>query len=480
MAERFNPTLMENTITLLAYSDEHGKIIARLVTPDLFEGDYRIVATRVLTYWQQFQQAPKVHTADLFDDILSDPHNRKANTFRRILTNMLALSEGMNTAYIIDQVRSFSETQRIKGAILTSAEQINAKQQHAVEEIRSIWNELLRDRHVDFEPGLRLSEFDKVLAAMENQQSEFKSGIKVLDDHYIVPYRRAVMLLLGAAKRGKSWGLVHLGKQALLQRKKVVHVTLEMSAEEVAQRYYQSLFAVPKRKAEIDLTSFQKNRNGELEEFVTRTITPEFAFDSPHIRDELETRILYRGLLYENLIIKKFPMRSMSMDMLEGYLDNLEVTEKFIPDMLILDYIGITKTDAKNHRISLGRNGEDFRGICDRRHLAGVTAHQISRAGAEAFQSGSAHIAEDWSLIATADQIIAYSSTDAEHKYGLARLFVDRARGEGDRFGALITQSYATGQFALDSIFLKSEYFEMLKDLTGDSDEPIEDEEDEE
>lgn len=479
MAERFNPTLQENTITILAYSDEHGKVVANLITSDLFEGDYRVIATRILTYWQQFQQAPKVHTADLFDDILSDPHNRKANTFRRILTNMVALSEGMNTEYIIDQVRQFSEVQRIKGAILTSAEQINAKQEHAVEEIKTIWNDLLRSRQVDFDPGLRLSEFDKVLAALAARSDEFKSGIKVLDDRNIVPYRGAMTLILGAAKRGKSWYLIHLGKQALLQRKKVVHITLEMSAEEVAQRYYQSLFAVLKRQAEIELPILQKDKYGELKGFETKIHRPEFAFNSPHIRDELETRILYRGLLFDNLIIKQFPTRSLSMDMLRGYLDNLEVVEKIIPDMLILDYIGITKTDPKNHRISLGRNGEDFRGILGERHMAGVTAAQISKAGAESLQAGSTHVAEDWSLIATADQIIAISNTDAEHQYGLARLFADRVRGEGDRFGALITQSYATGQFCLDSTLLKSEYFAMLKDLIGDADEELSEDDEE-
>jgi hypothetical protein len=392
---------------------------------------------------------------------------------------MVALSEGMNTAYIIDQVRQFSEVQRIKGAILTSAEQINAKQEHAVDEIKTIWNELLRSRQIDFDPGLRLSEFDKVLAALATQFVEFKSGIKVLDDRNIVPYRGGVMLVLGAAGLGKSWYLIHLGKQALLQRKKVVHITLEMSAEECAQRYYQSLFAVPKRQAEVELPVLQKNKYGDLKGFETRTARPEFAFNSPHIRDELETRVLYRGLLFDNLIIKRFPPRALSMDMLRGYLDNLEIVEKFIPDMIILDYIGITKTDPKNHRIHLGRNAEEYRGICVERHAAGVTAHQISKAGAESLQAGSTHVAEDWSLIATHDQVIAYSSTDAEHQYGLARLFVSKARSETDKFGALITQSYATGQFCLDSSLLNSEYFAMLKELTGDKEEASEDDEDE-
>lgn len=481
MVELLNSTLQENVITLLAHNDEQGKVVASLVDPQLFEGEYRVIAARLLTYWKQFQQAPKVHTADLFADILEDPGNRKSQTYRRILTNMLALSEGVNTAYVVDQVRLQHRTIKLKAAIIQGAELLHAKEHHAIEEVESIWNEVLRGREIDFDPGIRLSEFDRVLDYLARQFSEFRCGIQVLDDHNIVPYRGGVMLLLGAAGRGKSWGLIHLGKHALLQRKKIVHVTLEMSSEEVLQRYYQSLFAAPKRDAEIQLTRILRSKN-EVKGFEEFDIRPEFAFDSPHIRDELETRISWQGNRFENMIVKRFPPRSLSPDMLRGYLDNLEVTEKFIPDMVILDYLGIMKTDAKNHRISLGRVAEDFRAICVERHVAGVTAHQISKAGAEALQSQSTHVAEDWSLIATHDQVITYSSTDQEHKYGLARLFVAKARSEEDKFGALITQNYQTGQFCLDSAFLSSDYFDILHEYAGDEEEteqPEDDEDDE-
>ena len=481
MAEFLNSTLQENCITLIAHNDEYGKVVAGLIDPQLFEGDYKVLATRIIGYWHQFGEAPKAHTADLIADILEDPHNRKAQTYRRILNNMLALSEQVNTAYVVDQVRLHHRTQRIKDGILKSAEQINSKQQHAIGEVEAIWNELLRAREIDFDPGIRGSEFDRVLKALAVQQSEFRCGIKVLDDRNIVPYRGAVMLWLGAAGAGKSFALIHLGKHALLQRKKVLHITLEMSAEEVLQRYYQSMFAVPRRNAEVLITSIQRNDKNEVKGFEQTEAHPQFSFDSPYVRDELETRINLRGTLFDNLIIKRFPPRALSMDMLRGYLDNLEITEKFIPDMTVLDYIGITKTDAKNHRIHLGRNAEEFRGICVERHQVGVTAHQISKVGAEAIQSQSTHVSEDWSLIATHDQVVTYSSTNAEHQYGLARLFVSKARSEEDKFGALITQQYATGQFCLDSAYLKSEYFDLLRDLTGDEEQndPIDDEEDE-
>jgi replicative DNA helicase len=470
MAETFNTTLMENVVTLLAYDDAHGKVVAALVDPSLFEGDFRLLATKIIEYWHQFGQAPKSHTADLLAEVLDDPQNRKAGTYRRILTNMLALSESMNTAYVVDQVRTFSRMQRLKDAILKSAEQLNSKQQHAIGEVEDIWNGLLRSREIDYDPGIRLSEIDRVLSYLSQQFGEFKTGVGELDRRNIVPYRGGVMLWLGAAKAGKSWALINCGKHALLQRKKVVHVTLEMSAEEVTQRYYQALFSVPKRSAEVKVTTLDL-RDGVLEGFGEDTVEPDFSFDSIYLREELETRITGNGRRFENILIKQFPPRSLTASGLRGYLDNIEITEKFIPDILILDYIGIMQTDAKNHRISLGRVFEEFRAICVERKIAGVTAAQLSKAGAEAIQSSSTHVAEDWSLIGTADQVVSYSATDAERRFGLARLFVPNARAEQDRFGVLITQNYQLGQFCLDSVYLKPSYFDKLKDLVGE-DEP--------
>ena len=470
MNEKFTTTLMENVITLLAYNDEQGKVIAGLIDPALFEGEYRLLAERIIRYWQQFSEAPKVHTADLLDDILDDPHNRKAQTYRRILTNMLALSDSMNTTYVVEQVRTLSRMQRLKAAILKSAEQLNSKQQHAIGEVEDIWNELLRGREMDYDPGVRLTDIDRVLNYLQIQQSEFKTGIGELDKHNIVPYRNGVMLWLGAAKSGKSWALTHVGKHAVMQRKKVVHVSLEMSAEEVTQRYFQSLFAVPKRQAELKITTLDMD-DGKLVGFGEEIIDPEFTFQTPYLREELETRLVWNGRRFDNLLIKRFPTRGLTVNGLRGYLDNIEVSEKFIPDMLILDYIGIMQTDAKNHRISLGRTLEDFRGLCVERNIAGVTAGQISKAGAEAFQPSSTHVAEDWSLIGTADTTVVLAKTNSEHQLGLARLFVSNARAEQDRFGCIITQNYPTGQFCLESAYLRPSYFDKLKEALGEEEE---------
>src|SRR5579862_2406127 len=119
--DKLGASQQENLLALLAYSDEHGRLLAT-VDPALFEGDYREIATRAIDYWRQQGEAPKHHTADLFADILEDQQNRKAPTFRRILVMMLQLSESINSAYVMTDLNRFITQQKMKATILRSAD----------------------------------------------------------------------------------------------------------------------------------------------------------------------------------------------------------------------------------------------------------------------------------------------------------------------------------------------------------------------
>ena len=133
--ERLNGTLQENIITLLAHNDEYGKIIAARVKPQLFEGEYRTIAERALSYWARHGEAPKHHMADLMDDILSDTRNRRSKSVERILRSMLELAPNINAVYVTGELTRFNRGQRFKDAVLKSAEQLNSSSEVALEDV---------------------------------------------------------------------------------------------------------------------------------------------------------------------------------------------------------------------------------------------------------------------------------------------------------------------------------------------------------
>ena len=467
-------TLSENCLTLLCFDNEHGKIIANQVKPELFEGDYRTIAERAIDYWRQHQCAPgAAHTADLVADIMDDPTNKRAPTFRRAIAAMMELAPNINTAYVMTQLTTFIRMQKFKSAILSSAEKLNTAQEIAVPEIEQIWNDLLKVRELNFEPGMRLTDWPRMLDHFEQRAIEFKTGIRELDMRGIVPARKEVLLFLAPPKRGKSHWLVNIAKQALILRKKVAFVSLEMSEEQILQRMIQSLWSVGKHTDdENPVLRFDADSMGKLTGFEEDDLCPEFTFDSPDVKLELDMRMEVFGTRFsDNLIIKRFAPRSIDMRGIASYLDNLEMAAGFIPDMLIVDYMGRTKTDLKNHRLNLGAEFEDFRGLCVERNMAGATAHQTHRDGARAVAVQSTHISEDYSFIMTADNVISYSATEQERKLGLARLRVTEARSEAGEFGVLISQNYRTCQFSLSSMLLPSKYWDKLKEHTGDDDD---------
>jgi hypothetical protein len=149
--------------------------------------------------------------------------------------------------------------------------------------------------------------------------------------------------------------------------------------------------------------------------------------------------------------------------MFEAYLDGLERLHKFVPDVVIIDYPDLMELKGNDQRIAIGNNNKMLRGIAVKRNHAQLVLSQSNRESAKSKLVDTTHASEDWSKIATADQVFTYSQTPAEKKLGLGRLFAAKTRDEEGSFVTLMTQAYGMGQFCIDSCFLSSEYWDYLE-----------------
>src|SRR6185312_3938069 len=187
----------------------------------------------------------------------------------------------------------------------------------------------------------------------------------------------------------------------------------------------------------------------------------------PEVSDKLfshANELLARYKFY----IKQFPTGQLKVPDLCAYLDSLEDLHGFVPDILLLDYADLMKLDPRNLRIETGVLFKELRGVAVDRGFALVTASQTNRSSSEVRWVRDDMVAEDWSKIGTADTILTYSQTKEERKLNLARLFVSNARDESDKWGCVITQAYAIGQYCLDSIRLPDEtYWKMVDEIIG-------------
>lgn len=460
--------MMQNVVTMLGWSSQGGTV-ARMMEGMELPDEYGLIAERCIAYWQQNKQPPGVHLTDLFEDVFERPNHPSAPAVQFILSSMLTIKDGLNPDFVLSKMAKFKRTNAISRAVLDVAARIQQGGDTTVEEAEAILSTLMRAREVEFEAGLTLQDVDQFISHLTVERG-IRLGIGPLDAMAITPARKTLHTMLSVTGQGKTWWLVHIGAAALRQRLKVCHISLEIGAADVLQRYYQTMFNASEYQVKHAITELQTDASSRVTGMVTSLADPEFAFRSPEggiinpeLQNELTSRLRKLGGSAANLRIKTWPPRVVSIDTVEAYLDTLSDTEHFQPDVILVDYPQLMKLAIRDYRLALGQTIEHLRRLAIERNVAMCIVHQASREGAKSKQVGMAHVAEDWSVVQTSDFLLTYSATTSERKLGLARLHVDKARAPGAVGRTMIlTQNYDLGQYALSAVLMPSNYLDYM------------------
>lgn len=464
--QRLSGAIQENILTLLCFSDDYARIIRNSVTSNLFgSAVYKEVADHAIDFVDQFGTAIKEHLPDSLEDILQGDDKRRAGSYQKLLDNLFLARDSVNGEYVISQLHRFVRQQNLKSAVVRAVEAI---EDGRVEQAEVELQKGLNTQSVSFEIGTQFKDPAESLKFMDTVDQGIMIGISELDKRDIRPRPGEMLMIIAPAKKGKSWALIHAGKWALMQRKVVLHITLEMSEARVSQRYLQAFFAVSKRDSKVRVPKFDKNEKGYLLNMESQE-TDHLTLADKNIKTTLSKKITKEFKRRPPLIIKQFPTGSLTISMLKAYLDGLERFHKIIPDVLVLDYPDLMDIESSDLRVATGKIYKDLRGIAVEHNLALVVASQGNRSSSSAKMVTDAMVSEDYSKIATADNVITYSQTPQEHKLGLARLFVSNGRNDEDKFVVLISQSYTTGQFCLDSALMNNDYDESVTQMSKDS-----------
>jgi hypothetical protein len=442
----------ENILTLLCFDATAAPLIRAVVDVELFESaPFREVASQAVTYLDQFKEPIGEHLPDALEHVLEGNDKRKARIFDALIDNLFAARQGLNKEYVLSGLRIFVRQQQLKLGVTEAAKEL---QRGDIDQVAVTLNAALRSSIKIMDPGLVVyKDARRALNFFDITDNHIHTNIEYFNKIGIGPTPGELLTILAATGRGKSWGLTHLGKYALLQRHKVCHITLEMGEASCAMRYMQSMFSVSRRESSLLYPSFDIDDHGNFESLAIRKM------ERPTLKDRgiqgfLRSR-LNKMASRLKLVIKKFPTNSLTMAGLRAYLDQLEMVHGFIPDVLIVDYADLMHIgDSAQVRSETGQIYKDLRGIADERNLALCTASQSNRLGEGVRLITLKHFAEDYSKAATSDIVLSYNQTDEEKELGLARLFVAKNRDEESGRTVLVSQNYHSGQFALDSCVL--------------------------
>lgn len=165
---------------------------------------------------------------------------------------------------------------------------------------------------------------------------------------------KSLTIVLGATGTGKSLVLCHFAANNLLDNKNVLYISLEMSEKEVGKRIDANLF-------DIDINNLKN---------VTKPV-----YDT-HI-NSIRKKSLGR------LIVKEYPPASAHAGHFRFLLDELKMKEKFVPDIIYLDYVNLclsmrVKMEANSYSY-IKSIAEEVRGLAVEFDLPIVSATQTNR-----------------------------------------------------------------------------------------------------
>ncbi len=463
----------ENICGLVCWDDKYCHLIRGAVDVSLFEFPYDIICEHAFTYIDKYKVAPKDHIHDVLIDYLAKQKKGLRKQVEGKLKDLFDLSQkGINTQYTIDTLSAFVRQQTLKQGITAAAELILSRDgdDETMEEAERILSESMNKSLELFDAGVNMGDSDQLEAFFKSDADRYlPTGIPELDERRCGPVRGGVHLYIALLKMGKSWWMAHLAKMSLLNNYKVCHITLELSDMEVYGRYLQTFFAVPKREGDYDQTWFQFDSDKNLVGFHFESIARHFGMNE-EARGELITNIEKWTPMLSKLWIKKLPANDTTLLHIETYLDNLEITKGFIPELLLIDYPDLMEIDVKYYRLDLGRIYKGLKSMAGKRNIAiGVVTQANKQKGKTKIDSEGA--AEDFSKGMTVDMVMSYNQTDNEYKLNLARIEVLASRADEDKFTVLISQNYKTGQYCIDSHRMRNsrkDHFGMVSAELGE------------
>jgi len=418
MAVRY-PFPIQWQLKLLALMINNG---ATFVSEDLIKSEYfenphhGTIASTVIKLYKKYGTALTYGAVKqaINKTVDKDEFNEIKRVFKKLKKPIKEIEEKL----ITDQVKRFARHQEIKSAIRSG---IDLLEKDDLEALETKWMNALSvgKRSTAISSQFFFSSFDKRHKRRMKVPEVLGTLIPELDEllHDGGFHRGELNVFLALPGHGKSFALDHMAKAAVLQKKKVVFYTLEMSADKAAGRLDAAFSGV-----EIKNLRLKHKRISKKLEY-------------------------YEKKFGDSLLIREFPAKSLSVGMLRSDLLSLKL-QGFKPDVIIVDYINILGRSSNDDSYrNLGDVYIDLRGLAQEFNIWCITAGQSNRGGFKSELITMKDIGESFEGAMHADVIITLNRLQAEKKSKTLRLYLAKNRNEIDNITITIQTAFHRGLF---------------------------------
>jgi KaiC/GvpD/RAD55 family RecA-like ATPase len=345
---------------LLSSSDVYA-LCKSIVKPAYFDPEYRNALTFCESYYDKHHTTPDVDQVEA----------ESGTAFKsRIITRD-------QIEYCATEIESFCKYHGFRLAVLAAPkymeqEDYGSAQQH-IADAMSI--SLTRDLGIQYfnEPLTRLEEASIKPQRVSSRWIDF-------DDATNGGFGRKELVLFSAnSGGGKSITLANVAVNMLHHKLNVLYITLELAEDLVAQRFDSMFTGIPS----VQSRSKYKQIATEL--------------------DQLSSTM-------GQLFIKHMPVGTTAND-IRSYLKEFQLTNGFVPDVLIVDYLDIMGANEKVSSDNISekdkQSAEQLREIIFDYNMIGATASQQNRSAIEAEQLHQGHIAGGLTKVNTVDVYVS-------------------------------------------------------------------------
>lgn len=373
-----------------------------LIQPEYFSDEILVWYFLVMrNHYMDYQMRMGVDA--LRNELLKGAANKKIKdadfpAYAQVFTTMQ--EKVHDKQYIQDEILRFCKHQAIKSAVLKAPQLL---QEGKFEDIETAMVEAVRT-------GSGISDIGELYfinwperlrrRALEELSMVIPTGITALD--VLLGggiHSGQVGLWMAPTNRGKSAAIGHCGKRAVIQRKKVIHYTLEMPQDEVCSRYDASFTKVNVR----DLLEMEYKVAEKLENY---------------------------GMRWGNsLIVKGYPTKQASVQTLKNHCYQC-CALGFEPDLILVDYLDLLKPPKayKEKRDELTSTAEALKGWFLEMKRGGWTGTQSQRAAISMETHTEENVSEDIGKINVVDIAITMNQTKEEVRQKVMRLLLAKNR----------------------------------------------------
>ena len=371
--------------------------IVDIVAPEYFETDaHKWVVKFITTYFPTYRDIP---TMAVFACEIMKIQDAVLNMAVKEQVKM-AYGEvsAKDLTYVKEQFLAFCRNQKLKNAIFAS--QVLLKDG----DYEGIWHAINEASKAGMERNLGheyLTEVDQRMSSMAREV--IKTNWPIIDTHLDGGLGKGELgFVVAPAGSGKSWFLGHLGAEAMLQGKNVMHFTMELNDKYVGLRY----------DAIFSGIAFQDVRKNQ-----------------PIVKQKLD-EIKAKGC--GKLFIKYFPTKTASAATLKMHIDRLQLITGVHIDLVIVDYGDLLRPFMQernsNSYNDAGNVYEELRGMLGELQVPGWTASQANRGVHENDLIEASGVADSYRKIMIGDFIMSLSRKKEDKMAGTGRVYVMKNR----------------------------------------------------